>query len=422
MTGKITSLEEIGEKQDRPPNMLDYLLIEKCGEAIPEDKYEYRDLICSSKRTEELIDLLGIVKNQAEGKKIADLLVQDNVLYAVENSEAYQKKYGNELNIRDRDKLIKWVKENIKSSEDLEHLPPLTNDDIRRQELYPYGWWIPGKIPAKVFQSGGTTGDPAYIPYSKIDYEIACLIAAKGFKEYGEIKENSRALFLVPPDPHAFGPPCSHSLEKLRAISIWKHFRNLSTEQILDQIAKVEPDILIAAPHGPKGAAGALDVLLKKDQELGTEILPTYLENKKIVSGGAPISTELVEELYEDVGVERIVSGYGSANIIGYFGPIRRKREDGIKFFSEVEIPAGYWIVTPIEDEEAPEGWSRYGITVLGREIMPIIKFDHEDYGKVDLKRGKIEDICRKDWFVKREDGKYEVRIPSQVYTCISEV
>jgi len=422
MTGKITSLEEIREKQDRPPNMLDYLLIEKCGEAIPEDKYEYRDLICSSKRTEELIDLLGIVKNQAEGKKIADLLVQDNVLYAVENSEAYQKKYGNELNIRDRDELIKWVKENIKSSEDLEYLPPLTNDDIRKPELYPYDWWIPGKIPAKVFQSGGTTGEPGYIPYSAIDYEVACLSMARDIKNSVEIKDGDKVLFLVPSNPHPYGPSCSYCLEKLRAISLWKHFRNLSTEQILDQIAKVEPDVLIAAPHGPKGAAGALDVLLKKDQELGTEILPTYLENKKIVSGGAPISTELVEELYEDVGVERIVSGYGSSQVMGFFGPATRKREDKINFFSEVEIPTGYWIVTPIEDEEAPEGWSRYGITVLGREIMPIIKFDHEDYGKVDLKRGKIEDICRKDWFVKREDGKYEVRIPSQVYTCISEV
>ncbi len=423
MKDKIDNLKEIREEANRPPNILDYIFIEIYGESIPTDERTYRDLISSSKRTEEYMNLIRSIKEKDEDKKIENLLIQDYVLYAVENSKPYQKKYGDELGIKDLDNLIRWVKENIKESEDLEHLPPLTNDDIRKHDLYPYGWWIPSKIPAKTFQSGASTGKPAYIPYSIADYEIACMYAAEGLKKNVNIKEGDKVLLLVPPDPHPYGPACSRSLEKIGGVPIWKHFRNFSTKQILTQIEAVTPDILIVAPQGPKGAAGALDVLLKTDQERGTDILPTHLQNKKIVSGGAPINKDLVDELYEDVNVERIVNGYGSAQVMGAYGtPIKRKRNDDVRFFSEVEIPSGYWVVTPIKDEEAPEGWSRYGITVLGREIMPIIKFDHNDYGRVDLENRKIEDICRVEWFFENPDGTITVKIPPNVHTCISKV
>ncbi|MCD6274865.1 MAG: hypothetical protein J7J15_02460 [Candidatus Aenigmarchaeota archaeon] len=421
MRDKIDSLADIREKANRPPNVFDYILIEICGETIPEDERAYTDLIISSERTEEYITLISSIKE--EYKKIEDLLIQDNVLYAIEKSKPYQKKYGDTLSIKDPDNLIRWVKKNIKESEDLEHLPPLTNDDIRKPELYPYGWWIPSKIPAKTFQSGASTGKPAYIPYSIADYEIACMYAAEGLKKYANVQEGDKVLLLVPPDPHPYGPACSCALEKIGCVPIWKHFKNFSTEQILSQIEEVKPDVLITAPHGPKGAAGALDVLLKTDQEMGTNILPIYLKNKKIVSGGAPINKELVDELYGEVYVKRIVNGYGSAQVMGAYSTLtKRKRNDNVRFFSEVEIPSGYWVVTPINDEEAPEGWSRYGITVLGREIMPIIKFDHGDYGMVDLENRKIEDICRVEWFFKNPDGTITVKIPPKVNTCISEV
>ncbi len=419
----ISSLEEIKEELNRPPNLLDYILIEKYGENIPIDKDEYHDLISSSKRAGEYINAITNIDNK-EAKEVEDLLIQDNVLYSVENSDPYLAKYKKELRISDSDKLAKWIKENINTSEDLEYLPTLTNDDIRKEELYPYGWWIPKKRPAKIFQSGGSTGKPTYIPYSSTDYETACLVVSEALKNYMNVKEGDKQLLLTPPDPHCYGPTYSDSLKKIGGIPIWKHFRNISTEQILTQIREVNPDALVAAPHGPKGAAGALDVLLKTDQEKGTEILPTYLENKKIFTGGAPISKGLVEELYEDIGVKEIINGYGMTQTVAYCGkPINKERNDGIEFFSEVEIPPGLWVVTPIEDKDAaPQGWSRYGITALGKEAMPIIKFDPGDYGKVDLKNRKIEDICRKEWFYKEKDGSYKVKIPSQVYTCVSEV
>ncbi len=421
MKEKISNLGEIKEESNRPPNLMDYVLLEKLGDNIPTDKHEYYDLISSSKRTEEYINAISNISNR-EAKKVEDSLIQDNVLYAIENSKYYLNKYKEALR-KDPDELVKWIKKNINTGEDVEQLPSLTNEDIRKERLYPYGWWIPKKRLAKVFQSGGSTGKPSYIPYSGTDYEIACLVISEGLKKYMNVKEGNKQLFLVPPEPHPYGPVYSDSLKKIGGIPIWKHFRSFSTEQILEQIKEVNPDTLVTAPHGSKGAAGALDVLLKTDQEKGTEILPTYLEDKKIISGGAPISKELVEELYEDIGVKEIVSGYGSTQVMTYCGkPISKERNDKVEFFSEVNIPSGYWVVTPIEDEEAPENWNGYAITVLGREAMPIIKFDPGDYGKVDLENREIEDICRKEWFHQKKDGSYEVRIPSEVYTCVSEV
>jgi len=136
------------------------------------------------------------------------------------------------------------------------------------------------------------------------------------------------------------------------------------------------------------------------------------------------MARRLIEELYDTIKVSCIINGYGNAHTTGFIRKINREHKEGDpEFSSDMEIPRGYWIVNSISDTEAPSPWSRFGITVLGREVMPIIKYDPGDYGQVNLIEGTIEKICRIEWFFKDTNtGKYCVKIPSQVGTCISGV
>jgi phenylacetate-coenzyme A ligase PaaK-like adenylate-forming protein len=302
-------------------------------------------------------------------------------------------------------------------------IPPLT----RKPGLSHNAWWIPGKRIAKTFQTGGSTGRPSIIPYSPIDKEVASLLLGIQLRKDINIKDGDKILFLAPSEPHPMGPVTALAFERMRTATIpyWKHFKNLSTQEIISFIGELKPDIILAAPHGPKGATASLDVLLDTDQKNGTDILPNCLEGKIILTGGAPIARRLVEELYDTIKVECIINGYGNAHTTGFLGKKLNKayKEGDPDFSSDMEIPQGYWTVNVIPDQEAPNPWSRFGITVLGREVMPIIKYDPGDYGQVNQNERIIDKICRIEWFYKdKNTGRYSVRIPSQVGTCISGV
>lgn len=424
MVDHCSSLDEVRVFQDRPLNIVDVFLFTRC-DGIPKDPELYLSTIRNQKIVEDFIKYIDGI-SLMEVRKIEDLLIEDNILYAIEKSKMYRKKYMSDLNINDYERLRAWIKNNIKTSEDLDLLPPLTNEDMRRPGLDYNAWWIPGRRIASTYQSGGSTGKPSIIPYSPIDKTVACLANSAMVRKYISIKEWSNILMLGPGDPHPLGPLFAYCFELMGIATtmFWKHFKNTSSEAILSMISELHPDILISAPHGPKGATAALDVLLATDQQNGTEILPTCLKGKTIISGGAPMARSLCEELYNNISVSSMLNGYGSAQTGGTCADISGEFKEGDPdFSSKIEIPSGYWSVNPISDEEAPESWSRFGISVLGREIMPIINYEPGDYGQVDVKKGRIDHICRIEWFYKDiKTGRCGVKIPSQVTTCISGV
>ena len=419
-----SDLESMRQLQDRPLNVLDLFLLEKY-DGIPKSVEDYVGAIRHPTIAEEFIKyLMGLSGNDAQ--RIGDLLIQDSVLYAIDKSKLYQNKYMNHLKITDLDRLRDWITNNIKTSEDMDLLPSFKNEDIRRPELDHNAWWIAGKRIAGTYQTGGSTGKPSIIPFSPIDKILGSLVNAALVRKYLNINDGDKLLILAPAEPHPLGPLLAYSFEimGIPTIPYWKHFKNPSPEEILSMISEIKPDIIVSAPHGPKGANAAFDVLLATDQRNGTDILPNCLEGKAIFSGGAPMARNLVEEFYDMVGVKSIICGYGSAQFCGSVGKIDRNHdENDPDFSSNVEIPEYFWSVSPIPDPESPDSWSRFGITVLGREAMPIIKFDPGDYGQVNLSEKQLNNICRVEWFYKdAATGRYCVKIPSQVYTCISGV
>jgi len=421
--GVINNLEGVRMLQERPPNMLDYLLIERdvAGYGgIPVDKNDYIALIQHPGLTTPFVtELINLGDSGAQ--KAEDALVQENVLYAVENSPAYQIKYSEALGIDSKDGLVEWINGEIITADDLNKLPALTNTDLKTHKEGTSYWYVPNKPGGRIYETGGTTSGkmPSKIPYSNIDDEVATIVLCAGLVKYAEVKEGQKALILAPAYPHAFGPKLEDGLERLGVECHWKHFSPQTSEAILNKIGDVNPDLLVGAPHGPKGAMAALDVLKATDDSLGTEIFPTYLEGKTIMSGGAPISMEFLSELYDEVGVNRVINEYGSAQKMGYSGKAETNgRTKG--YSANVEIPPGYWAVHTIKDQNTPGCFSRGLFTVLGREKMPIVNYDPND----NLKRnGRVlEDVCRVEWFKIDEAGNWTVEIPVNAGTCVSGV
>jgi len=419
---KIREIAEVREKLDRPPNVIDYVFYKKYGEIPP--YVSGKTGVLDDSRDEILVGLYELGLNEGMIGESEELLLPENLLYAVEKSDFYREKFKG-VDIK-----------KVKNSEDLKKLPPLTNHDFRNPDLYPYGLWIKGKPVYKTFQSGATTGDPCITAYSEVDTKVGVLVFAHGFRDLMGIKKSDIVLIYGPGESHLYGSQAELSCEVIGATPIWRHFKKVgSAEALLKQIEAIKPDVLVAAPHGPKGAAGALDVLLQEDLEKGMGIFSETLKGKKVMIGGTPISKELAARLYE-VGISDIINAYGSGQAGGFYdspeSKLRKgkgKREDNVNFFSDIQIPEGYWIVSALESSgRVPRPWEEIAITVLGREIQPMIRYAPGDYAKIlepsgsDKYRSKrLEDLCRKEWFTIKE-GKIQVVIPLGVKTCVSDV
>jgi phenylacetate-coenzyme A ligase PaaK-like adenylate-forming protein len=420
----ITDIKEIASSQNRPPNLVDYLLLETdiYENRIPKGLNDYISLICHRDLTKAIAPIIGGITNRY-ARKIEDDLVGETVLFAVRNSPAYRKKYKAHLGINDSERLANWVKKEITSSEDLTKLPTITNTDLKYPKEGAAYWYIPGKAFKRRYQTGGTTTgkSPSKIPYSHVDDEVATLISCAGLIKYAEVKEGQKALSLAPGYPHAFGPKLQDSLERLGVCCDSRHFAPQTPEDLLALIDRERPsyDILIGAPHGPKGATGSLDVLKATDDTKGTDIFQNNLRDSTIIVGGAPITRDLLNELYKEVGAGLVVNGYGSAQMMGYFDRLDLDGDSG-GYRSSIDIPLGYWIVHPTEDESVPARFSKGLFTVLGREIMPIINYDPNDILKIN--NSKITDLCRAEWFKQEEDGSWKVVIPVNAGTCASAV
>jgi phenylacetate-coenzyme A ligase PaaK-like adenylate-forming protein len=419
----MRDLSYLIEKANRPPNLVDYILAERFGERIPEDEKEYLSLIRGYEN--RIID--EIISLQRNGSKIDEALLQPTVLYAVEFSEPYREKYKRATGKSGRS-LRSWIQDSICSPEDIKKLPTVTNSDLRSGKYN--DWWIKGKRVSMVKASGGSTGKPVYVAYSPVDEEVVYLLAAAGLKESlgDDYREGITGLIHWPGESHPVGTVAEIGLKMLGCTPIYKHMiGKMNPQYLIEEIVEINPELLFAAPIGPKGIA--LESLLQIDMESDGR-LKNALRDKIIFVGGAPTPRELVEILYEEYGVKKIINGYGSAQCWGYFDggngdmhKTRGKRNDGVNFFSDIKIPNGYWLVTEIETEGDPEPWHEIAITVYGREAMPIIHYQPGDYAKIveEDNTKRLKDICRKEWFV-REGEKYKVKLPSQVFTCISEV
>jgi len=437
LTGNYEDLSEI--RQNRAPNTLDAILYQK-GEDIPRHPRKYLHHLSNPENefTDLFVDRIGNMSLSDTGR-IENELVRQNVLYAVENSPFYQNKYKKALKLDSKEGLVGWVEENIQASDDLEMLPVLTNHDFKTASTgYSWGLMIPGKAEELKkmdtfvcnYQTGGTTGAgvASVIPYSEIDKQASAYEMLAGLVKYGGIEKGGKVLIVAPGQPHPFGPIVETALEKYSNTIHWKHFSPATTSaKIVDYIKLLGEqegiDCIVGAPHGPKGAQASLDMLVQADEENGTDVFEDHLKGKNVVVGGSPTKRDFAIKLYDIF--DKVTNQYGSAQFMGGNAPMREiwTDDDGL-FSADAYKTRGYWSIRELKDSNAPEPWSRMKLTVLGRDILPIINYDPSDYVQItETPDGMLlKYICRVEFFKELPGGGYTIEIPSGIMSCVSGV
>jgi hypothetical protein len=437
MVEMINEVLNVYPVANRPPGVIDYIIIEKMGEKLPAEEFHY-EAFCLTHRMEIIKRIRDLERNSPELRRVHDLLLPENVRYAVEKVVGYKRKYEG---VKLADVSVESIV-HLKNSrgEDLS----VTDDDLREEALFPDGWMVDGKI-GRVKQSGGSVSEvqPKQYKYTNIDLiNDALICAADNLLNLG-FKKDDNYLLLIPSGSHYFGYAQERASDLIGVNTFYRHFIRGASEQtggtkaLLGLIRTIKPDVLMTSPIGPKSATGSAEALLKQDSELPRRVLPTFLGEKMLTLGGAPIPlepTNIIKEYYEDVGIREVWNGYGSTITSGHFDcePIPKNpsgRTKDVKFLSKSHAQIN-WIVQPYEiSKEAgrvPEPWKEIVITVLGREAGPVINYRIGDYavlGHCDkLATVELSDICRKSWFKPQTDGSYTVEIPAGADFCVSHV
>ena len=422
MDTMISNIERVYEVCNRPPTIIDQVLL-NLGIPISNKPGEYIGRLYDNRR--DIIEELHRLEQSPKLKEVTDLLFKETVLYAVRRQPVYKKKYE-KVGFDE-----KTILKEINSVEDVSKLPVLTNNEMRSEEIYPYGLYVPGKHIFKDKQSGGTTGPPTHIGYTLIDWYSNGLIVANGLKNLVGLKEGSRYLIFAPAESHIFGDIQERASLYLDIHCPWRHFAQRSTEELLKQIDYNRPNELVTVPIGKKGSTGSMDVLLEVDLKSGKNILENYFSGKTAVFGGAPSPVELIQNLH-DLNI-KAKNGYGTCHTSGYFEceksmMVTGKRNDKINYFSETHLAPGYWVVSEVSAETMGKDWTRLVMSIIGREGMPLINLDTGDLTRITscecgLQTKKIVDTCRSDWFHEEKDGSISIKIPdSHGGFCVSEI
>lgn len=202
----------------------------------------------------------------------------------------------------------------IRNLSDLARFPILTKEDLVRH--FPYGFLtVPENQIAKVFLSGGTTGKPITMYYTREDYAELVKFASRLFPAAGLVppedgKTGDRILHLLPQGSHIID--CF--IDGARSIGLMvipAHFGYNEPARHLEVIRDFGITALNIAPTGAKGSnlAGLLEV----DEE---GIIEKYI--KTIIYAGAPMPPEMRKDLLS-MG-KNVLGAYGSTEIggIGY--------------------------------------------------------------------------------------------------------
>jgi phenylacetate-CoA ligase len=297
----------------------------------------------------------------------------------------------------------------IRSLEDIVHLPIFTSEDIKNDQLEnpPFGlihsgaMALRGKVPLKVHTSGGTTGKPRPTLYGPLEWELNGLTFARGTYiqggRPGDVHQipatNSLANFgwCVYKASHDYlgiiplttgSGVVTPSRRQLELAFDWGTTIWTSFPEYLTQLAKV-----------------ARDELGRDVRELKTKFIQSFL--------GPDTDNSLRKQLEELWGCP-VYDHYG-AHEQG-LGAFECRHKAGLHFMEDT----CYFEVLDLETKRpVPKGQSgNLVVTILFRSIPPIIRMNVQDVGRI-----LHEDRCecgscfrRMDKFLGRSDSMVKLR------------
>jgi phenylacetate-CoA ligase len=249
--------------------------------------------------------------------------------------------------------------------ENFEDTPVLTREDLVNNTPPRSTRMLTGRLRgAYVFSSGGTTASPVYAVYSP-----------REFREWGRILGQDMGAFISEGDTVAnLCPPgnlwVGYALVDMGLATTGCTILPLGANAPAAMTATVMKEF---GCNAISGVPSTLNYIAKHVQQCGIE-----LQIDKVYCGGEFLSAESRGFLREVMHVKEFYSAYGCV-FGGYVGMQFTDRDDRIYRIH----PDHTHIEILNERGERTDGVGRIVLTSLDRELMPVIRYDTEDIGRL---------------------------------------
>lgn len=320
---------------------------------------------------------VGVPKclRQTMSEEENDMIWAKEETWSREEMEALQLKRLKETVNRVYEKVLPYRKkmeeagvrpEDIRTLQDLRHLPFTTKQDMR--DNYPYGLFaVPTKQLRRIHASSGTTGKPTVVGYTDHDLDVwrecvARLAAAAGGGE-GDI---AQICFGYGMFTGALG--LHYGLEKLGAAIVPSSTGN--TEKQLMYMKDFGTTLLVATPSYAMRIAEVA-------RQLGLDP-KTDLKVKTLVLGSELMTEAMRSELHKVWGEDaRITQNYGMSELMGPGVSGECLELNGMHinedhFIAEVIDPKTGEVLPPGEKGEL-------AVTCITKEALPLIRYRTRD-------------------------------------------
>ncbi|CFX62025.1 Phenylacetate-CoA ligase [Syntrophomonas zehnderi OL-4] len=253
--------------------------------------------------------------------------------------------------------------DDIKSLEDIKHLPFTDKQDLR--DNYPFGLFaVPMSDVIRIHSSSGTTGKPTVVGYSKRDLDTWSELMARALTSAGATKksiiQNAYGYGLF-----TGGLGVHYGAERVGASVIPSSGGNSKRQIMLMQ--DFGTTLLTCTPSYALFMAEIME-------EMG--INPTDLKLQSGLFGAEPWSENMRREIELKLGINAF-DIYGLSEIIGPGVAIECDCKCGLHIAEDHFIPE---IIDPVTEEILPDGsQGELVITTISKEALPIIRYRTRD-------------------------------------------
>lgn len=284
--------------------------------------------------------------------KIQLFRLRRTVKYAYERSEFYRRVF--------RERGIK--PSNIRSISDITKIPFTTSLDLQRD---PYAFLaVPREKIARVFTSGGTTGSPKKIFYSKRDVANIAQINAIGLAMLGIKESDTIQIMLSYGRPSWIGGAITEIGGQKLGATVIPSGDTLCTEEQIQTIKELGSTVLVGYPP----------YLHRVTEEASKNEDLTQLGIHTILLGAQPWPESLRKYLQEKWNA-KVYDAYGLTEIGGAAGECRI--QNGLHINEFDLLPE---VVDPSTGEQLEPGEEGDLVfTTLNREGMPLLRYRTHD-------------------------------------------
>jgi phenylacetate-CoA ligase len=299
--------------------------------------------------------------------------------------------------------------EDIRSLEDIEHLPLIDKDDLQQEYPFPLRA-VPFEDIVRIHASSGTTGKRKVLCYTQRDIDVWADIFARCYELAGLTRED-RVQIAVGYGLWTAGVGFQAGCERFGAMAVPLGPANaeMHCEMMVDM--------------GTTVFCSTASMALLMAEEIHKRNLLSSIKVKKIILGAERHSDAMRNRIKELMGVEHIFDIYGLTELYGPGTGLDCNRHNGIHYWADHFI---FEILDPETLKPVPYGQQgELVVTTLSKEGSPLIRYRTHDVTRLfDQKCSCGVPLPMHDRILGRTDDMFTYRAvniyPSQIDHVLS--